>query len=310
MNSGFRQAAIIVALTTLTGIGFVAWITMTPPPERPVSASVTTDERVARANIEPRDPNAPFEPKVGQPGKDVVWVPTAESLVQKMLDLAGVTADDYLMDLGSGDGRTVIAAARRGATALGVEFNPDMVALSRKNADAAAVGNRARFVQGDLFQADLSKASVITMFLLPNINLRLRPKLLDLRPGTRIVSNSFNMGDWEPDATDSVVAEDCSTWCNALLWIVPAQVDGTWQLPDGRLILTQMFQKVEGTLDGAAITDVNLRADRLTFGAGSRTYSTTVNGDTMTGSGGGRSWTARRVARPPRTPPSDGVTEN
>jgi SAM-dependent methyltransferase len=308
MNSGIRQAAIIVGLTSLAGIGFVMWITLSPPPVR--SATVTTDARVTMANPPARDPNAPFEPTVGQQGKDVVWVPTSDALVQKMLDMAKVTADDYLIDLGSGDGRTVIAAARRGATAVGIEFNPDMVALSRKNAEEAKLGSKARFVQGDLFQADLSKATVITMFLLPRINLQLRPTLLELRPGTRIVSNSFNMGEWEPDETDTVTGDDCRSWCNALFWVVPAQVDGTWQLPEGALVLTQMFQRVNGTLAGTPITDATLRADRLTFRVGSTTYSATVNGDTMTGSGAGRSWTARRTSRPPRTPPADAVDAN
>ena len=310
MNSNVRQAALVMVLTSIVGIGFVVWIT-TSAPEVPPATTVTTEARVVMANPDgERDPNAPFEPKVGQPGKDVVWVPTGEELVEKMLDLAEVTADDYVIDLGSGDGRTVIAAARRGATAVGIEFNPDMVALSQKNARAARLANRARFIQGDLFEADLSKATVITMFLLPRINLQLRPKLLDLAPGTRIVSNSFDMGDWEADATDNVTGEDCRSWCNALFWIVPAQVDGTWQLPEGPLALTQMFQEVDGTLGGTAITDPALRADRLTFRAGATTYTATVNGDTMTGSSGGRSWRARRTARPPRTPPSDAVAEN
>src|SRR5690606_9062792 len=131
MNSNLRQAALIVALTAIAGIGFVVWITTSPPP--PAKATVSTDSRVVMADpgdAGMRDPNARFEPKVGQAGKDVVWVPTGEALVEKMLDLAGVTAEDYVIDLGSGDGRTVIAAARRGATAVGIEFNPDMVALS------------------------------------------------------------------------------------------------------------------------------------------------------------------------------------
>ena len=307
MNSAFRQAALVVALTAIAGLGFVMWITLSPPPVK--SASVTTDARVTMAKPEQRDPNAPFEPTVGQQGTDVVWVPTSNVLVEKMLDMANVTASDYLIDLGSGDGRTVIAAAKRGATAVGIEFNPDMVALSQKNAAEANAGPKASFIRGDLFEADLSKATVITMFLLPRINLQLRPKLLELRPGTRIVSNSFNMGDWEPDQTDSVTGEDCQSWCNALFWIVPAQVDGTWQLPNGPLVLTQEFQRVTGTLGGAAITEPTLRGDKLTFRAGTAKYDITVNGDTMTGSSGSGSWTARRIARPPRKPPADEVTE-
>jgi len=143
----------------------------------------------------------PFEPQVGQAGKDVVWVPTPQALVDKMLDMAKVTPQDFVMDLGSGDGRTVITAAKRGARALGIEYNPNMVELSQKNAAAAGVTARAAFQNADLFETDLSKAQVITMFLLPSINMKLRPKLLDLRPGTRIVSNTFTMEDWEADET-------------------------------------------------------------------------------------------------------------
>ena len=151
---------------------------------------------------------AQFEPQVGQAGKDVVWVPTPQELVNKMLDLAKVTPQDYIIDLGSGDGRTVITAAKRGARALGIEYNPDMVTLSQRNAAKENIGNRAAFTKADLFETDFSQASVITMFLLPDINLKLRPKILDLKPGTRIVSNTFTMGDWKADETSSVT-ENC-----------------------------------------------------------------------------------------------------
>jgi precorrin-6B methylase 2 len=304
MNSEFRQTAIVLALTALLGIGFVVWITTAPAP---VKTTVSTSEpKVVMANPEARDPNKPFEPTVGQQGKDVVWVPTGDALVQKMLDMANVTAKDYVIDLGSGDGRTVIGAARRGATAVGIEFNPDMVELSRKNAAAAKVSDRATFIRGDLFQADLSKATVITMFLLPRINLQLRPKLLELKPGTRLVSNSFNMGEWEADATETIESEDCRSWCTALFWIVPAQVDGTWQMPAGSLVLTQTFQRVNGTLNGQPISDAVVRGDQFTFSQGATKYSATVAGSTMTGSGGTpANWTARRTARPPRPAPKD-----
>ena len=166
---------------------------------------------------------APFQPMVGQEGKDVVWVPTPQALVDKMLDMAKVTAQDYVMDLGSGDGRTVITAAKRGARATGIEYNPEMVKLSQANAKKEGVADRAEFKKADLFQTDLSKATVITMFLLPDINLKLRPKLLKLKPGTRVVSNTFTMGDWKPDQTGS--PDNCDgSWCTALLWIIPAQV--------------------------------------------------------------------------------------
>ncbi|MBI2224055.1 MAG: methyltransferase domain-containing protein, partial [Betaproteobacteria bacterium] len=143
----------------------------------------------------------PFEPSIGQDGKDVVWVPTSQELVEKMLDLAKVTASDYVIDLGSGDGRTVITAAKRGARALGIEYNPDMVELSKRSAVSEGVAGKASFAKADLFESDFSQATVITMFLLPDINLKLRPKILGLKPGTRIVSNTFTMGEWQEDGT-------------------------------------------------------------------------------------------------------------
>ena len=224
----------------------------------------------------------PYVPESGQGGKDVVWVPTPQALVETMLDLAKVTPQDVVMDLGSGDGRTVITAAKRGATGIGVEFNPDMVKLSRDNAREAGVSNKATFIQGDLFEADLSKATVITMFLLPQINLKLRPQILDLKPGTRIVSNSFTMNDWEADQTEQVT-EDCSSWCTALLWIVPAKVEGTWTTPQGEMVLKQNFQMVTGTLSGQPISDGRLRGEDLTFTAGGTTHTVKVNGNTMQG---------------------------
>ena len=235
----------------------------------------------------------PYEPQVGQSGKDVVWVPTPQALVDKMLDMAEVTPADFVIDLGSGDGRTVITAAKRGATALGIEYNPEMVELSRKKAAEAGVSGKATFRQADLFETDLSKADVITMFLLPSINLKLRPTLLDLKPGTRIVSNSFTMEDWEADQSETI-AEDCTSWCTALLWIVPAKVDGVWAHPKGDLKLTQTFQQVSGTLAGQPITDGRLRGDALTFKVGNTTYTATVNGTTLTGTGAGGGWTAAK----------------
>jgi methyltransferase family protein len=237
----------------------------------------------------------PFEPTVAQPGKDVVWVPTPQALVNKMLDMAKVTPADYLVDLGSGDGRTVITAAKRGAKALGIEYNPDMVALSIRNAAAAGVSDKASFVKADLFESDFSKATVVTLFLLPNLNLRLRPKLLDMAPGTRVVSNSFTMEAWEPDERETV-SEDCQTWCTALLWIVPAKVEGTWQTAQGDLKLTQQFQMISGTLGSTPITGKLLGND-ITFTAANVQYSGKVNGNTMQGTvkgGQGSSWTATK----------------
>jgi SAM-dependent methyltransferase len=195
-------------------------------------------------------PDAGYKPSVGQEGKDVVWVPTPQVLVDKMLDMAKMTPSDYVIDLGSGDGRTVITAAKRGARALGIEYNPDMVELSKRNAKQEGVAGRAEFVKQDLFTADLSKATVITMFLLPDINLKLRPTLLKLKPGTRLVSNSFTMGDWNADETVTLdKAAGCETsWCTALLWIVPAQAAGEHKIPQGELTLKQQYQMLTGTL--------------------------------------------------------------
>jgi SAM-dependent methyltransferase len=226
----------------------------------------------------------------------VVWVPTPQALVDKMLDLAKVTPNDFVMDLGSGDGRTVITAAKRGARALGIEYNPDMVELSKKNAAAAGVSDRASFVKADLFETDFSKAQVITMFLLPSINMKLRPKILDLKPGTRVVSNSFNMEEWEADQTETIT-DDCTSWCTALLWIVPAKVEGAWQLGQNELKITQNFQNFTGTLGSQTISDGKLRGDEITFKAGGATYSGKVEGTSMKGTAtgtNGTSWTATK----------------
>jgi len=247
----------------------------------------------------------PFEPQVGQAGKDVVWVPTSQALVEKMLDLAKVTPQDVVYDLGSGDGRTVITAAKRGARATGIEYNPDMVELSKRNAAAAGLSpDRARFMKADLFETEFSEATVVTMFLLPDINLKLRPKILDLKPGTRIVSNSFTMGEWKADET-ATVSEGCTSYCTAYLWIVPAKVGGRWQLPEGELTLKQSFQMISGTLKSgnstAQITGGKLNGDRISFSAAGAQYSGRVNGDTIEGAvkGGGNSgtWSATRTAK-------------
>ena len=222
----------------------------------------------------------PFEPQVGQAGKDVVWVPTPQALVDKMLEMAKVTKNDFVMDLGSGDGRTVITAAKLGARAMGIEYNPDMVDLSKKNAEAAGVTARATFVKADLFETDLSKADVITMFLLPSINMKLRPTILNLKPGTRIVANTFTMEDWQADETHTVTDGCSSSWCTALLWIVPAKVEGTWGTPNGDLKLTQTFQVISGTLGNQAIQG-RLRGAEITFTAGTAKYTGTVDGNTI-----------------------------
>jgi precorrin-6B methylase 2 len=237
----------------------------------------------------------PFEPTVGQAGKDVVWVPTPQPLVEKMLDMAKVTPKDFVVDLGSGDGRTVITAAKRGATALGIEFNPLMVTLSRKNAADAGVSAKATFQEGDLFETDFSKADVVTMFLLPSINMRLRPTILNMKPGTRIVTNSFTMEDWEEDAAETV-ERDCTSWCTAHLWIVPAKVEGTWTVGGEMLSLTQKFQMLTGTLGATSITG-RLLGNEITLTAGKTTYKGQVSGNAMSGTAsGGRNgnWSATK----------------
>ena len=241
----------------------------------------------------------PFEPTVGQAGKDVVWVPSPQALVDRMLDMAKVTKNDFLIDLGSGDGRTVITTAKRGVRAMGIEYNPDMVALSRKNAAEAGVTNLATFVQGDIFQTDFSKATVITMFLLPSLNLKLRPQLLEMRPGTRLVSNSFDMGEWEPD--QQVVAQgECTSYCRAMLWIVPAKVEGNWKMANGQITLKQQFQMLSGTVQAggstAQISEGKMNGDNITFTAGGKTYTGRVNGNRMEGTASDKSkWSATRA---------------
>ena len=233
--------------------------------------------------------NNSYEPSVGQPGKDVVWVPTSQTMVEKMLDMAKLTPKDYIIDLGSGDGRTVITAAKRGSKAHGIEYNPDMVELAQKRAKEAGVSDKATFAKADLFESDFSQAQVITMFLLPSINERLRPKILELKPGTRIVSNSFRMGEWQPDQSETVT-NDCSSYCNALLWIVPAHVDGAWRLGNQDLTLKQDFQNLSGTLGTTQITNAKLDGANISFTAGTTKYAGTVDGKNMKGS----NWTATK----------------
>lgn len=249
----------------------------------------------------PAEPGTPFVPQIGQEGKDVVWVPTSPELLEVMLDLAGVTAQDFVMDLGSGDGRNIIAAAKRGARGLGVEFNPDMVELSRRQAREAGVADRAQFVQGDMYEADISKATVLALFLLPHNLDQMKDKFLAMPPGTRIVMNTFTLGGWEADA--KVQLDNCTSWCSALLHIVPAQVGGTWQLDGGQLVLTQEFQQITGTYTRPGTEPVtvsgSLRASLLTLNVEGRTYLGRVEGTRMTGTitepdGASSNWTATR----------------
>jgi len=238
----------------------------------------------AFANLAFAQAQSTYEPSVGQEGKDVVWVPTPQSLVNKMLDMAKLTPQDFHMDLGSGDGRTVITAAKRGARSMGIEYNPDMVELAKRNAEKEGVSARATFVKADLFETDFSKATVITLFLLPDINLKLRPKILNLKPGTRIVSNTFTMGEWQADETGNADNGCESSWCTALLWIVPAKVAGSYKTPQGEVTLKQDFQMLSGTLrtEGKAYAlQGKVRGENITFSAGGKNYAGKLKGKTL-----------------------------
>jgi len=246
--------------------------------------------------------NQEFQPEVGQAGKDVVWVPTAQALVDRMLDMVKLTPGDIHYDLGSGDGRTVITAAKRGATAFGVEYNPDMVALSRRNAAKEGITGKATFIHGDIFETDFSKATVITLFLLPDLNVKLRPKILAMKPGTRVASNSFTMGDWKAD--ESQVAQgDCTSYCTAYLWIVPAKVDGIWKSGKQEFKFAQEYQMVHGSVGQggklAPILNGRLRGDAINFDSGDARYTGKVSGNsiegTVTVAGKTAPWTATRA---------------
>ncbi|MFU8817391.1 MAG: class I SAM-dependent methyltransferase [Pseudomonadales bacterium] len=219
------------------------------------------------------------------------YVPSAQEDVDVMLELADVGPADYLIDLGSGDGRIVITAAFRGAMGHGVELDRELVALAHERARNAEVEDLVTFVEGDIFQTDVRPASVVTLYLMPEVNLRLRPRLLaELRPGTRVVSNSFDMGEWRPDRQAMGRSSG-----GIMLWIVPADVDGRWSLrvDDQRLELSidQLFQEFSATLshDGARhhMLQTALRGDRIAFlsgeGANRYAFSGRVDGARMSG---------------------------
>jgi precorrin-6B methylase 2 len=262
---------------------------------RPVALSLLLAV-VAVAHASGQTPT--YEPTPGQAGKDVVWVPTPPELVEKMLDMAKVTPQDIVIDLGSGDGRNIIAAAKRGARAYGFEFNPDMIALSRRKAQEAGVADRATFIEGDMFEADISKATVLALFLLPSNLDKLAPKFLALKPGTRIVNNTFQVTGWEADASETVEGS-CTSWCTSHLNIVPARAAGTWRLGSEDLTLTQEFQMVSGTLGTTPIAGGRLTGEQISFNAGETHYTGKVSGDRMEGTatlnGKTRSWTATQA---------------
>jgi hypothetical protein len=251
-----------------------------------VALSATTEART-RAECE-RD----YKPQVGQAGKDVVWVPTPDDLVNRMLTMAKVTPKDYVVDLGAGDGKIAIAAGKNfGATALGIEYNPDMARLAQCYVQAEGVGNKVRIIQGDIFKEDFSKATVVTMYLLPDLNIRLRPTILAMKPGTRVTSHQFTMGDWEADETAEI------EYRNAYLWIVPAKVEGNWTFSgDGgktsfSVALTQQFQRIKGEASYAynksPIVGATLRGEEIKFAFNddkeqTRTLTGTVRGNEIT----------------------------
>jgi SAM-dependent methyltransferase len=190
-----------------------------------------------------------YRPRLRQPGKDVMWLPTPDAMVTRMLRAAKTTSEDVVYDLGAGDGKIPIAAAREfGARAIGIEYDAQLAALARRNAERAGVASKVTFVHGDVFKEDFSRATVVTLYLLPDLNQQLRPQLLRMKPGTRIVSHLWDMGEWEPDEAFRVGDSE------AFLWIVPARVEGRWTLTDERgiwqgvLDLVQQFQRIGGTL--------------------------------------------------------------
>ena len=253
------------------------------------------------ASAQPAGQSDPYKPVVGMPGRDAVWVPTSHEMIETMLDLAKVTPEDFVMDLGSGDGRAIIAAARRGARGRGVEFNPELVQYSRRLAKEAGVADNAEFVQGDMYEADISKATVLALFLLPSNIEKLKPRFLNMAPGSRIVANTFWVEGWDPDETRRM-EENCDSWCTAHLFIIPAKVEGRWKLPQGELVLKQSIQHITGTLtNGAAPLAVQgkLRGDEISFTAGKMEYKGRVTGNTIEGTAGGgagqSSWSATRI---------------
>lgn len=245
---------------------------------------------------------ANYQPRVGMDGKDVIWVPNPEAMVEKMLDMAAVTAQDFVIDLGSGDGRNVIGAAKRGARARGVEFNPDLVEHSRRLAVAAGVAARAEFVQGDMFAADVSAASVLALFLLPDNLRKLTPKFIDMRPGSRIVSNTYEIPGWPADKSETV-RSDCAAFCIVFLYVVPAKVAGVWRTADGDITLEQDYQRLSGSYVYSGITlpleNARMNGAEIRFTANGVEYSGRVEGDVMQGSAHGRNDTTWRATRLP-----------
>ena len=232
-----------------------------------------------------------YEPQVGQAGKDVIWVPTPDEVVDRMLRMAQVTANDLVYDLGAGDGKIAIAAAKKfGARTVGIEYDADMAKHAQGNVEKAGVTAKARIVNGDIFATDFSQATVVTMYLLPALNMKLRPTILAMRPGTRVVSHSFTMEDWEADEISSMDGR------RAYFWLVPANVNGGWSLDSGgdkaELSFEQRFQKIEGTVglghSQGGLRDARLRGFNISFtyvdnNSVKRDYAGRVTGSRMEG---------------------------
>jgi len=247
----------------------------------------------AMAQPKPEHGDEVYQPTVGQAGKDVIWVPTPDALVTKMLQAVKTTKDDLVFDLGSGDGKIPIAAAKEfGATAVGIEYNPEMAELARRNVKRAGVDGKVRIITGDIFKEDFTKATVVTMYLLPDLNVKLRPIILKMKPGTRVTSHQFHMGDWEADEKLNIEFRD------AYVWYVPADVAGEWAIKEesggfeGVVTLAQRFQRVGGTITTGGksqpLLSPTLTGDKLAFSFvdsenNLRTVKTTVSGATMSG---------------------------
>jgi SAM-dependent methyltransferase len=251
-----RRLPILAAITALLLLPTLAPAQESPKQEAPKQEAPQQETPKQEA------PKAPERPKL-----DVIFVPTPQAAVDRMLELARVGPGDFVIDLGSGDGRIAITAGKRGARAMGVDLDPQRIAEAQKNLAASGLGERVRFVQQNLFETDLSQATVLTMYLLPHLNLKLRPQILDLKPGTRVASHDFTMGEWQPDIFEEVNGRD------VMFWIVPAKVGGNWTVTAGRqrfdVTLKQEFQQISGTAQignrKVPLTRTRLEGDRIEF---------------------------------------------
>jgi len=240
---------------------------------------------------------------IGMGGKDVPWVPTFQPLIDRMLEMANVTPADYVIDLGSGDGIIVRSAAMLGARGLGIEFNPYLVRYAKQKAAEEGISDRAEFINADIFKADFSDATVLTLFMGQKINDQLRPKILEMKPGTRVVSNTFDMGEWTADESISLNDKNCTEYCSAHLWIVPAKAGGLWKLPHGELTIEQKFQMITGSLssDGAdSFLEGKMIGDQLIFSSNGIEYEGIVSGNRMEleiKDGSNARWTATLLDR-------------